>query len=65
MEKVFYVSKMVGSVEFHLNNYETGMEFVSAGTHEGWRYETDDEWNAEEMAGIHGGTVEYYERAEG
>lgn len=62
MEKVFYVSKLEGSVEFWLNNYETGMEWVPAGTDEDWRYETSDDWNAEEMAGIHGGSVEYYER---
>ena len=66
MEKVFYISKLVGTVEFVLCDYQTGEEWVNA-THDdasnGWRFETTDEASAHEMAHIHGGSVESFERA--
>lgn len=65
MEKVFYVSKLVGATEFVLNNYETCMEWVPYGTDEDWRYETTDRDEAQQLCDRHAewdGSVEYYER---
>lgn len=63
MTKVFYVSKLIGSVEFVLCDYQTGAEWVPAGQDDDWRFTSTDEDEANEAAATHGGSVEWFQRA--
>ena len=64
MKTIYYVSKLENNREWVLGQFDGAIEWTAAdGVMAEWRIESDDRDEMEELAAVHGGSVESFERA--